>query len=1354
MLECLNVADKFGDTPLFNACRVGSVALIQFLVKQVNCERLFVNEITNETPAHIACRMNRLDVLKVILSEGINAPLKCEELNHLNKSLLHLACEGDAEDIVDYLIGDKICEKNSEDVDGRTPLHVAVMRGNFSIARPLLVTKIFEYTDKDRNKNTILHYICTRQLVDSKLRSLFSEYNLKSLIKEQNEHGYTPIHYLCENGGVEVFHFLMEHCCHEEINTALIYANEEAKNSPLHLAVKERRLTMIEYLVECTELATGLSNAITMQNSEGNNVFHLAIKHFKSRVCNSDGTECSKSYAVAIIEEILLKSTLLKESEKVSCLCQKNTEGNTPIQYLITLSGERKLNNESIAVFECLLNSELSRSSKEKILCITSSCGDTLIHLATAKNLVDVVKLLVNAQLCDPTIHNDQRETPLHVACSKCLFDLSQFLCEHECDPHELDHSGRSPLFNALSSEPNFLLQLIQVIHWSPDRKVIKVASEGEKNYHNISGYYKQLMMSQSSLDTPFTLPLTHCMLLRFMNNRVDVLNEVTSILVKYNIPNVTDSLGNTILHLCAVCYIKNCEFLKDVLALEDCEIDHANIEHNTPLHIACANNAISLITLILDSVKCDFLNKENFDKHTPLYYARDRDLINCLILNGAEPKHLFDSARVHEIEQQFEKCKSDNPLNPTLSVLVLGNSLAGKTTLIKLLTEAYKWEQTNPSFGQISEKVERTVGVDMLEYRVQLDDKIRILFYDYAGQTQFHGPHSIHLQNLVSHSQPSERPPLLFLIVVDLTESDRMRQLKYWTEFIENNCKSLCVTGKPDVIFIGSHIDMEVDQQLAKSEIGELMERGNYCVEFIEYPILLDCRKSNSADLELLKVKKKLLKCTETLIERADLDNRCHLIFSYLYEHFPDKPVAFNDLHRILREQKPTGFQASDHDLPLMSKYLMKLLKDMHSRQHILLIGNDQEDFWILTAKARNEMFKKVFGCLFNSNYQGKILSNVVVLSSEILKETFPDMDYSMLHRFLVHSDLCRKIKDKDLLKLIECGTIVHSDSEIEGMEISKKHCTKSDLTTSDSDDQCSCVEYFFFPGLVKQEKDLNIHNSALYSYSCAWCLSCEQDSSFTPGFLQTLLLRLTFKFAATTGPETKLNRKCIIWTNGLFWSSMGVEIVVEVIDQNQTTLLFLRCVKDPNSELKAIELRSAILKEIGDVKEKCCPATKVREFVFSRPTLDEKGSLVILGKSVQKVVLKDLVSAITSGEQYTEDTSSQYVSICSRDLLYFESYAEIDHNIMFSSLFDPDKEHDTVSEDNLSRLFEATHDHDHPQLIAEFKQLVSQMRRPVVYQNLRYLFDKYSIFHGRDPKVLSIIIYSCIIIITYCDN
>ena len=1337
-LEELNVSDKYGDTALFNACRTGNVELVKILVSKFECVRTFVNKVTNEMPIHVACRMNSLEIFKALASEGVDSPVQCHQLNYLKKSLLHLACENDAENIVDYLIDNKVCELNNLDNNGRSPLHIACMRGNVKIVKKLLASGKFEITDKDKEENTVLHYICTRDIVDAELIMLCLNNGNSSMIIEQNSFKYNPLHYLFANDGVQILKCLLEQLIgHKLVNIALCMPSED-ECTPLHLAFKERRFMVIKYIFSCFEISDGLSNAFCVQNAEMNNAFHYAIKYCKDfPLLDANGRPISGSFAVAVID--LLFNSKVHEQDVVKSLCQKNNSQHTPIQYLISKVWGDKHSIELSILSRLLNSSKLSPKSKQKIFSVSND-GNTLIHLAVDKSCFGIVKFLVEQKICTFTTCNKSKESPLHIACgSSQKPEMSLWLCEHGYDPYQLDESGCSPLFNAIKSCQSLHKLLVQTVHWKPEAPILRVHVDSEYIHR-----YERIMIDSESISKPIELPLPHCLLLHCNYNLYDM-----EFVIK--LPNVRDSLGNTLLHLCSVHFFahNNNQCLpKILLDLEVCDVNLKNIEGNTPLHIACATQNQSMVAFLLESDKCsESLTIRNANGHTPLYYVADRDLINCLIMNGADPKDVAESARVQHINEAFKKVKHDHPLDPTVTALILGNSLAGKTTLIKTLTKAYNWKQLDmPSIGQLESvhKEERTTGVEISEYKVHDKHIPRVLFYDFAGQTQsFQSTQSILLQNLLSRSHLS---PVLFVIVIDVTLSkhDRLNQLSYWANFIES-CQPLHMAGEIEVIIIGSHIDKihdEDEKKSLKTSLTKAMQPfESDTFKLIENSFLLDCRESSAS--ELVRVKGILLRSVNQLKEYAELDNRCHLIFSYLYERFPDKPVRFSELHGSLRKRKPDGFSTNESILPLMTNKLISLLENMQSRQHILLVGhtaegvNRKSDFWILTAKAQNLMFKHVHGLLFakEEDFENHvdIESNVGVLSSTELIKAFPDIDYEMLQEFLEYSELCKKICDKAVLKLIKCGTtepenITSIDDESLDDQQTISASNFDDLQTIDGNNK-SDVEYFFFPGLVKETRKYVFQNKK-YRYSSGWTLECIKGDHFKSIFLQVLLLRLTFQFAASRELDKKLYRECIIWKNGLSWSKSGVEVYVEVTNQNQKVFVILRCLD--GAELTAIQLRSAVIKEVYAVKAKYGGRTKTTEFIIYNPQLNGDESLTEL---TQKVTIKELASAVTTGPSspFIQDTSCHTHHI-NKDLLCFEPYSGIDSNLM-TTLFDSSKANETVPEETSARISTMLKNAGaQSQHIDHIMQLVSTS---IVYQNLRDLLDKYSIFHGRNPKV-----------------
>jgi hypothetical protein len=544
-----------------------------------------------------------------------------------------------------------------------------------------------------------------------------------------------------------------------------------------------------------------------------------------------------------------------------------------------------------------------------------------------------------------------------------------------------------------------------------------------------------------------------------------------------------------------------------------------------------------------------------------------------------------------------------------------------------------------------------------------------------------------------------------------------------------------MITTGVIEVIIVGSHIDevSDKDKQKSATSIKESLSKAlrpyeNDTFKLIENPFLLDCRESSAS--ELLRVRAILLRSVNQLKEHAELDNRCHLVFSYLYEHFPDKPVTFQQLRQSFRKRKPTEFSTNESVIPLMANKLLSLLENLQSRQHIFLIGHtenqeiEKSNFWVLTAKAQKSIFNHVHGLLFASEEDFEdhidIESNVGVLSSTELKKAFPDLDYEMLQELLEYSELCKKINDKRVLQLIKCGTEESMDTRDE---------TSIQQTIHTSDSECDKVEYFFFPGLIKETRRYDIVlQDTNYSYCSGWSLECIKDAFFKAIFLEVLLLRLTFRFATSSDVDKKLHRHCVIWNSGVAWSKAGVEMSVEIRNQNRNVILMVQCLD--GAELTAVELRSAVIQEVYNVKAKYAARTKTNEFIIHNPKFNGDGLLV---EPIHKVPMKNFSLAIKNGSPFVGDAQHQYFI---NKVLCIEPYTGVSSDLM-TILLDSSKASETVPEETFRNIAASLKNAGaHPQHIELIMKLLGG-NEPIDYHNLRDIFDKYSIFRGRNYKV-----------------
>ena len=1350
----LDAVDKFGDTPLFNACRLGSIEVVRKLVAQTKCTRLMVNDITKETPAHIACRNDRLDILKVLLTEGVSEPLKASQLNYLGESILHIACYKDSQEINDFLLENEISTFIDSDSSSESfvlsPIHIACSCGNIETVKKLLRSGICKITDKDRNGNTILHYICERQQIDPEMMNiLVKDMNADQLLEQRNDSGDSALHLIIKNDGIQVLHTLSKCMSVERLNNALYSVVDNSNNTPLHVAFKQQHSLTLKYLLGSPQFTEGVSKAICIQNTMKDSPLHISCKtEYIELVLTSPhlSSECigmavnlrdeegsnyfhkimqhPRRYNNNITAVFITFLECVQKTDIMSVLCMRNGCNETPLQCLIKNASCNC--DEFVAdMLMCLVHSLTNETIKEIICSVTNSDGETLLHKAVNKTLLKAVKVLVEHKMCDPEATNNSGQTSLHYACR--LHDdkwgIVYFLCENGCSVHTLDQHGNSPVAFSLMAGYGSLVKGLLSRGYCDLLKAVQSRRVSDQIDSRTRHKYCYVMHPPEDVQS-IEFPMLHSMVYNGCN--YDVL--LPFIAEHEDSLNLCDSFGNTIVHLKSSYHL----FLNNLVEFSDCDLNIQNKEGNTPLHIACATESHSMIYKLIESDKCrKSLSLQNKSGQTPIYYISNRKIINDLVMNGADPKDVADSARVKHLTDMFKAVKDKHPLNLTVTALFLGNSLAGKTTLLKSLTKAYSWDHVSqPSIGQVDQKCERTAGIEVSEYSVHKGAQ-RVLLYDFAGHTEFHSTHSFLVQNRLSSSESSQDSPLLFVIVIDITAPDKLNQLVYWAKFIQN-CQLSCITGrKPEIIIIGSHLDKysgsDDMQKKLKHSLCQTIDKMSDSIDLVENPIFLNCCKPE--DNELKKVEKLLIMSTKKLKEHAELDNRCHLIFSYLYDHFPDKPVKFSELQGNLQKRK----KYVEIEFQFTTRTLQELLTRLHQMQHILLIGPTIEscDFWILTAKAQNLMFHKVQGLLFageDFDMRPSIKSNVGVISSTEIKAMFPDFEYKMLQQFLVYSEFCKKIDDEEVLQLVQRGA---SNSKREQkMSLSSHHDPNIPDEVSVGTESCDTVDYFFFPGLVKEtreKRNLNWKVDDKYSFCSGWSLECTQDNFFNALFLQVLLLRLTFQFAATSLPDSVLHRRCVIWKNGVFWSVPGVEMLVEVTNQNQAVIVLVRCLSD--TELKAIRLRSAVLKEVHKVKAKHSPATKAIEIVIYNPSLDENGTLT---EPVKKVAMNEIAASISKGEKYVQDNSFQH-HLINKDLLCFEPYTGIDSETLMS-LFDPDEAGKIVPDNILSSSF---NEPEPDALPRQFKEMIRKLNKPISYEHLRNLFDEYSIFHGRNPKV-----------------
>ena len=313
-----------------------------------------------------------------------------------------------------------------------------------------------------------------------------------------------------------------------------------------------------------------------------------------------------------------------------------------------------------------------------------------------------------------------------------------------------------------------------------------------------------------------------------------------------------------------------------------------------------------------------------------------------------------------------------------------------------------------------------------------------------------------------------------------------------------------------------------------------------------------------------------------------------------------------------------------------------------------------------------------------------------------------------------------------------------------------------------------------FFLIILVSIECPQHVWRPAdQFSYKCGWLLWCSEDHHFfTLRFLQVILLRLAFSFALNIQirkyrDHPALQRCCSIWKNGISWlDEGGIEVLVEMREQNQVVAVMMRCIERSATKTECILLRSSIILKIIRMKEEFCskvPTTESfvdpRELQYPlRPPQDL--SLFSLSDVARSVVTTKPCVICSDGSSLLE----------LEKLLLFEPYIDLGEDIL-KDLFDKEKEDKKLTDKFLYAIADQivgntySKDIDHkkecflklfgprcPTLLQErvsrapgglthelvrIFQLWRDRSSDESYGRLRKKLDEHSVFCGRNPLV-----------------
>ena len=946
--------------------------------------------------------------------------------------------------------------------------------------------------------------------------------------------------------------------------------------------------------------------------------------------------------------------------------------------------------------------------------------GLTPLHLACKHGHLDIIQYLIKEQNCDPESTTPNGRTPLHLACkSGHLRIVKCLITEHKCNPHCTDNDGYTPLHaasesgdidfvqrsksSAIASKSEFSLQGTLVWFWQTIIYLIMMLTQlFQRSTTSVSEPNLLCQRKVASMDSE---GLTH---------HLDV--------VKYLItehkcsPQCTDDEGRMPLHY--ACASGKLDIVQYLLSDDVSNLGNGTQLGDTPLHIACKRNQLEVVQFLLSTGMSDPLCR-NAEGLTPLTIATSQEIRKLL---------------------QYQR-KEDHFLESTVKVFVLGDHLAGKSSLTKAL-------QNNPGilssligrFQKVQGVKHQTVGIDSFSFSSDIFGDV--VLYDFAGQREFH---MIHADILSARKAVGG----VFVVVVNIAQSDDdiCSSLQYWVSFIQECCADSEMV--PHVIVVGSHADM-ADVDHAHTLLQKMCSEHCHQIYEPKFFVFVDCTKRFSSGLHHLH--SCLKESCDSIRENAgEIDKHCYALHTYVRKNYANVCATLGDICSGLE---------GNYLLPSDPIELLPLFQVLHDRGQVVFLKNDRDLVYSWVITNITSLLETVVGSKLFSlhNIRRRCLqgSTGVVPRSRICK-AFPELDTDMIIRFLEHFEFCHQVN---------------------GHWIDRTELVRSPEEGADDD-------YYFFPAQRTSGKPKNLSPESLYY--CGWFMHCSaKHQFFTVQFLQSLLLRIAFRFAQPnhegedmpiTSKDTirTLRRRCEMWTNGITWhDACGVSSYIEVKDL-KTVMLFVSFVK--GSEVHSVRLRTRLIKTILLAKREFCPGVEVKECIMnsevksdellqaveecprslkysleyvsdsisSRSTEDHPDITLVNpdgspGKQVSEILCfepytlltSDLITGLFSEENADRIVSDAFLSkLANRLCLYNNTLVKILN--LQPRLVDATLRRDTYA---LGRLDETSK--LRLQCTHIFETWIEASESPATYRKLRRRLDKHSVFCGRNPLEL----------------
>ena len=1158
-------------TPLIIASSEGHLDIVRKLISAgANVDAKDACPEMRRTALHYACSLGHRSVALVLLDNGSRA----NERDHNLKTPLMLALIFGYEDIALEVIsrlGDDVGVKDSE---GRSALFYAHKK-TFKKCIEMLLSKLDQGNEEDR------------EVIEA--RAWLEDFNKKQLCRACSDGDLTKVKQLIRNGynieeQAEYLHPLLL------IEVAIDHWITTPKCPPLIIASSKGHLYILQELitaganVHTKDTVQGM-NALHYACVSGHLRVAQLLLNSVSRLNKPDEYDNCTPLILAtqfgheeVVSELLSRGADIHAKSKehgrtaLHWACEK---GHMKCVQLLLNAGNRlnepdEFDNWTPLILatqfghEEVVSELLSRGAD--IHAKSKKHGRTALHWACKKGHMKCVQLLLNAgnRLNEPVEYDNW--TPLILATQFGHEEVVSELLSRGADIHAKSKvNGRTALHWACKKGHMKCVQLLlnagsrlnepdKFDNWTPlilatltahEEVVSELLSRGSdihaksKEHGRTAlhwacekGHMKcvQLLLNAGSrLNEPDEFDNCTPLILATQFGHEEVVSELLSRGADIHVKSKEH--GRTALHwACEKGHLKCVQLLLNAGS----RLNEPDSSGSPPLHLSVEH--FEILQFLIQKGSSIFIKNRN--DLTPLDLIAKNKLVQFGIYfweNKLSQMELLAKAgckvTLDKVHNDIKKVVQEASISPKKAVCVIGHSCSGKSTLIAALTRKStsaiartlkKWQKVNTA-------TERTAGIEPISFDGQRYGET--LFYDFAGQHDYHGPHQTFLEALVK--RPGTTLTVLLLVKATEEEDVMLQQMTRWLQpisWIYSPESSIQVT------VVGSFADQVRDLNQAKEKLGKcsksVVNKEIANVSFTN-SILLDCRKIYSDKIDQIWWIIQQSQVSTTLYSLSE--GKSYNVHWVLHHLKQVKELALST------DILPDWLNINEVHPHISESDVLSLCKDLSSTGHVLFLENkhDPRKSWLVLQL--DKILHEMYGTLFTKITPNSVNKFGLVHVDQILS-LFPNYEQHFVVTLLTSMDFCHEV-DPSIFQ--------------------------EDILPTDQREG-----WLFFPCLVTARPTVyftQVDSSSEHKCLC-WQVNTPRSKFFSPRLLQAALLSLTThqtvfkrdnpsKIEAVDLPEIPSTMQhvalqvkehcCKLWWNGITWhTTSGVQIVVQFFD------------------------------------------------------------------------------------------------------------------------------------------------------------------------------------------------------------